>query len=259
MSHNCSRCGSPIANGHVGPCPICGSWDVVSSLAQAYGNVFEKIVGSENSGSLSVATTAVSTMSSAFYTANIHLSSLKAIGTPEKYLMPLEEDIKRLNEEKIRAEEKLKKLSTRSPDEREAFAAEVTKAVNEATAIIRKDIQMVGLKVNGAAELIKKIDEKVATKDDVFKLEKLILENQEFTVDRLSKNKEELKQILAEAIGTKISQEDKSILWESLDKLSVLGGVAQFAEYVRMLFDFLNEKKILQIVLPIILKVIFGR
>lgn len=258
MPFKCSRCGVELPNGWVGPCWNCGSLDIVSSLGEAYRNVFTKIIGPENSGSLVVATHAVSTMSGAYSNASANLGNLKAIGTPEKYLKPLEDDIRRLYADKIEAEKKVEALTKSSPKELDQFAERVIKKLEEHTSAIRLDVQAVGLKVDGTAQMIKRLSQQVAKKEDVEEVEKLVLQNREIFIDQLKRSKNELIKTLNKQIGKKVNQKEKATLWEILEGLSVLGGAVQFAEYVKKLFDFLNEKKILHIVLPIIVKFIFG-
>lgn len=257
MSFKCSRCGVELPNGWVGPCWNCGSLDIVFSLGEAYRNVFTKIIGPENSGSLVVAAHAVSTISGAYYNASANLGSLRAIGTPEKYLKPLEEDIKRLYADKIEAEKKAEALTKWSPKELDQFAERLMKTLDERVFAIRRDVQTVGLKVDGTAQMIERLSQRVAKKEDVEEVERLVLQNREIFIDRLNRSKDELIETLNKQIGEKVNREEKATLWEILEGLSVLGGAVQFADYVKKLIDFLNEKKILQIALPIIVKFIF--
>jgi hypothetical protein len=258
LSYKCSRCGTLLPNGWVGACPKCGSIDFISYLGQAYGNVFAKIIGPENSGSLVVAANAVSTMSGAYYTAKMHLGTLRAIGTPEEYLKPLEDDINRLNEDKLEVEKKVNTMPNWSSRELDKFAENLVRKLDKDLSAIRKDVQIVGMKVDGTADLIKKLSQKVATKGDVEEAKELVLQNREIFIERLNRSKDELKKTLDKLIEGKVKKEEKNALWDILEKLSIMGGAVQFAEYVKKLIDFLNEKKILQIVLPILIKIIFG-
>jgi hypothetical protein len=245
-----------IANGQVGPCPNCGSTSIVSDVGEGFWNLFTKIIGPESSGSIATATNAVSTLSGTYYTGSANLARLRDFGVPEKYLKPLEDDIKRLYADKVEAEKKVEALT--KPRELDEFTEKVMEKIDQYNYTILRHVQGVGLKVDATAKMIERLGQQVAKKEDVTKVERLILENREIFSERLIQNKAELIREIDKEIGEKVSREDKATLWRSLEKLSDIGGAVQFAEYVKKLIDFLNEKKVLQIVLPILIKIIFG-
>lgn len=230
----------------------------MSDFGEAYGNVVEKIVDPPVSGSIVVATTAVSAISGAYYDAKIRLDSLRAIGVQEGYLSPLESDINKLYEDKMRAEEHLEKMYQWSSKEREKFAEDIVKRLDKHAFAIRKDIKLVGIKVNGTTDLIRRLSEKVATKDDLKIVQNLLVQNEEILIDALNQHMGDLKRTLTQQIEEKAGPKEASRFWQILEKISMLGGTAEFAEYVKRLIDFLIEKKILQTVLPVILKIVFG-
>jgi hypothetical protein len=135
---------------------------------------------------------------------------------------------------------------------------EVLKRLDENVSSLRRDVQAVGIKVNGTANMIKKLSQEVATKEDVEEAKRLVLQNREVFIEKLNRNKGELKKALDKQTEGKINEGEKNALWDILEKLSTAGGAVQFAEYVKRLIDFLNEKKIPQIALPILIKIIFG-
>ena len=132
------------------------------------------------------------------------------------------------------------------------------KKLDENVSCLRRELQIVGMKVNGTADMIKKLSKEVATKEDVEEAKQLVLQNREIFIEGLNKSKDELKKTLDKKIGDKVKEGEKKVLWGILEKLSAAGGAVQFAEYVKRLIDFLNEKKILQIALPILIKIILG-
>jgi hypothetical protein len=259
LSIVCSKCGTPLANGWVGPCPKCGYREVIiSDFGRAYDTVVAKIVQpSAVPGSFSAATTAISTISGAYYDAKIRLESLRIMGVPEEHLKPLELDINKLNEDKTKAEDQIKNMHRWSSEDREKFAEDIIERLDKHASAIRKDIKLVGIKLNGTTDLIKRLSERAVTKDDLKTVESLLTQNQEILIDALDHHMDYLKETLAQQIEEKVGKEKASRFWETLEKISTLGGTAQFAEYVKKLIDFLNENKILQTILPVILKLIF--
>jgi uncharacterized protein YegP (UPF0339 family) len=138
---------------------------------------------------------------------------------------------------------------------------EVLKKLNkldEKVSSLSREVQAVGMKVNGTADMIKKLSHEVATKQDVEDAKRLVLQNQEVFIEKLNRNKSELKKALDKQTEGKINEGERNTLWDMLGKLSTAGGAVQFAEYVKRLIDFMNDKKILQIALPILIKIIFG-
>jgi len=152
----------------------------------------------------------------------------------------------------------IESVKKNAPKAKVVAIEEALKKLDENVSCLRRELQIVGMKVNGTADMIKKLSKEVATKEDVEEAKQLVLQNREIFIEGLNKSKDELKKTLDKKIGDKVKEGEKKVLWGILEKLSAAGGAVQFAEYVKRLIDFLNEKKILQIALPILIKIILG-
>lgn len=119
-------------------------------------------------------------------------------------------------------------------------------------------LQRLELKVDETNELIKKMSKTVATKKDLEKLEELMLKNQQTLQEMLSRHMTDLKRKFEEEIEQKVGKKKASRFWSLLEKISTISDTIQFALYVKEFFVFVQENKVLQILLPLFLKMILG-
>lgn len=107
-------------------------------------------------------------------------------------------------------------------------------------------------------ELLYGLSMDVVTKEDLMQTERLLVHNQESLQRILKHDMTDLKDAISVEIENKIGEKRASRFWKIMEKLSTVSDVVQFAEYVKELVFFLNEHKILQTILPFLLKMILG-
>jgi len=68
----------------------------------------------------------------------------------------------------------------------------------------------------------------------------------------------DFKRVFEKDIEEKVGKTKAKRFWQLLEKISVVSGTMQFAEYLAKFSIFLYENKVLQNTLPFILKMILG-
>jgi hypothetical protein len=119
-------------------------------------------------------------------------------------------------------------------------------------------LQQFGLKIDETNELVGKLSKNVATKRDLKRTEGLLLKNQNELQITLKKHMADFRRVFEKDIENEIGKTKAKRFWQLLEKISVVSGTMQFAEYLAKFFIFLHENKVLQNTLPYILKMILG-
>jgi hypothetical protein len=119
-------------------------------------------------------------------------------------------------------------------------------------------LQQLGLKIDKTNALINKLSKNVATKKDLKRTEGLLLKNQKELQTALKKHMADFKRVFEKDIEEKVGKTKAKRFWRLLEKISVVSGTMQFAEYLAKFSIFLYENKVLQNTLPPILKMIVG-
>lgn len=208
-------------------------------------------------GSVSEAAGTVSCLSGAYYDAKFRLGFLRNIGINEKYLEPLENDVNRVYEDKIKAEEQLKELYSKpTTRDLEKFSEEWKQRLENHGKSVTRQFELLSLKVNGTNTLVRKLAENVATKEDIERTESVLVKNQEILQRMLKQNIGDIRQKLEGEIEEKIGKKKANRFWRILEKISTISDTIQFAQYVKEFLVFLCEQKIIQTVLPLILEML---
>ena len=119
-------------------------------------------------------------------------------------------------------------------------------------------LQRLELKVDETNKLMKRMSQTLATKEDLKKIEELMLKNQQTLQDVLKRHMTDLKRKFEGEVERKVGKGKASRFWMLLEKISTISDTIQFAQYVKDFFVFLNENKILQVILPFLLKILLG-
>lgn len=119
-----------------------------------------------------------------------------------------------------------------------------------------RQFRILGFKINGVNSLIRKLSQKVATKEDFQQMETLLVENQRIIQEILKEKIDDIRPEIEIEIEQKIDKKEASRFWRILEKLSTIGGALEFAKCVKELVDFLNEHKIIHTVLPLLLNLL---
>jgi len=119
-------------------------------------------------------------------------------------------------------------------------------------------LQQLGLRIDETNSLIGKLSKNVATKKDLKRTEGLLLKNQKEFQAELRKHMVDLKRALENDVEKRVGKAKAKRFWQLLEKISVVSGTMQFAEYLAKISIFLYENEALQSILPYILKMILG-
>lgn len=119
-------------------------------------------------------------------------------------------------------------------------------------------LQRLELKVDETNQLMKRLSKTLATKEDLEKIEEVMLKNQQTLQDMLKRHMTDLKRKFEGEVEREVGKEKAGRFWILLEKISTISDVIQFAQYVKDFFVFLNENRILQVTLPFLLKMLLG-
>ena len=119
-----------------------------------------------------------------------------------------------------------------------------------------KRFRILELKINGLGSLIKKLDQEIVKKEDLQQTEKILVENQKVIQKILREEIDEMRPEIEIEIEQKITKKEASRFWGILEKLSRVVDAIEFAKCVKELLSFLNEHKIIQSVLPLLLSLL---
>ena len=120
------------------------------------------------------------------------------------------------------------------------------------------EVKPLRLRIEKIKGMIQKLSKEAATKRDLQKTEKLLIESQERLQTTLRENMKDLKKTLDRDIEKKVGRQKAKRFWVLLEKVATVSDIIDFAEHVRDLLIFLEKHKIIQIALPFVLKMIPG-
>lgn len=259
LTRKCPNCGKELPKHWTDVCPNCGYKLTTSEIQMISGTVIEKLVGPNQAESVSAANATVSYYNDAYSDARLGLDALRRTRrVPEELIKPLESSIKRLDEERKKAEQEreiaYKVTNAKKLDDYLNKQDNMRKQLDELNNVIVKGFQNIGDKVDGIANLLERISKKMPTKQDLKEVEERLIAKQ----DILQQHMDELAGFTQE-IKEKVGIKESSRFRKFLDKLSSVKGAMEFALLIRELIEWVATNDTLwRIILPFIGKILTG-